>query len=373
MKRLLILTFTILFAFTLAYSQEVQQQTYVQEVKQEVKKEDKPEWKLGFTVFTGYFYNPSTIQANATNFNSFYLERVYIDYRVDFKNGLKIRITPDINPTTSGWILRLKYAYFDLSLLDKILVLSGGITKTEWVSYVDDFVGMRYITKSVADKYGVRSSADIGLNFSLKPIDGVEVFVGLFDGNGYSKGSDNLQTNLNYINVTKEIGTRLEVSPIYILTGQKEFSKIVLALHSYNTISTLDMTNANAKEVYGAAILLNYMPLVLSVDYSVFSSIKQNVSAVYGNYFGALGKVNFEFLGLKELSLVGAYYIYDQDIDITDNESQFYVLGAEYALNKNFLTSLNVKVDQKKNGYKDFNGNKVDYQTVIYIDNQIKF
>lgn len=380
MRKILFLILAFVVAVSLAYGQETNTQDTKQEVKQEVKqdvskdakKSDAPEWKLGFTIFTGYFWNPSTIQNNATNFNSFYLSRAYIDFRVDFKNGLKLRVTPDVSPTTGGWILRLRHAFIDWELLQKLLVFSGGITRAEWVSYVDDFVGIRYITPSPADFFGLRASVDIGASLTFTPLNGFEIFTGVFDGNGFSRGSDNLQTNLGYINVTKEVGTRISVAPIYILTGDKSFEKVVLAFHSYNTILTPDMTNASGTELYGVGLLVNYSPISLAVEYSTYTILRQNVQARYGNYFGVFGKINFGFVGLKEVSLVGAFYINEPDNSVSDDERYYYLGGFEYQFNKNLSTSLNVKVNQRKNAYKDFGGYPVDHQTVIHLDTQIK-
>lgn len=338
----------------------------------EPKKDTKPEWKLEFTVFTGYFYNPSTIQNNATNFNSFYLNRAFIDFRVDFKNGLKLRVTPDVNPTTSGWILRLRHAFIDWSLIDKVLVLSGGITRTEWIGYVDDFVGIRYITTSPADKFGLRSSVDIGVSLQFVPIKGVEVFAGVFDGNGFTRGSDNLQTNTNFINVTKEVGTRALVAPVYLITGDTNFQNIVVALHTYNTIIAPYMTNAIGMELYGIGIGFWYTPVRLFVEYSTFNRINQHVSSTSGNYFGVLGKLGFDFLGFRGLSLVGAFYMFEPNVDVSKDEAMYYLGGVEYQFNDNLSVSFNAKIDQRKEGYRDFGNYKVDHQTLLNVDARIK-
>ncbi|MEN2997579.1 MAG: hypothetical protein ABDH28_00855 [Brevinematia bacterium] len=399
MKRLLILILITLLGLSFAYAQPAQPEPQLssepkqQEVKKEEKKDDKPEVKIEFTVFSGYLYNPSTVQNNSTNFNSFYLNRAFVDFKVDFKNGIRLRVTPDVNPTTSGWILRLRHAFVDVSVIRDLLLVSGGITRTEWIGYVDEFVGMRYITLSPADRFRLRSSVDIGVSLTLTPMKGFEVFAGIFDGNGFSRGSDDVQTiqvvtnfrivgnnlvmtvttnQLNYINVSKEIGTRVVIAPVYLLTGDTNFLNMVVALHTYNTILTPDMTNASGTELYGIGIGINYSPIRVFSEYSVYTTILQNVSSTHGNYFGILGKLNFGFVGLKEVSLVGAYYLLEPNVAIQDDERSYYLGGIEYTLNRNFSISLNAKIDQRKEGYRDFNNNKVDHQTTINVDTLIR-
>lgn len=368
MKRLLFLIFALSFMIGVAYSQEEQ------------PKESKPEWELSFRIFTGYFYNPSTIQNDYTNLNSFYLSRTYIDFKVDFKNGMKLRVTPDVNPTTNGWVLRLRHAYLDWKIVKNLLTISGGITKAEWVGYVDDFVGIRYITSMPTDKFGLRTSVDLGVSLIITPIEGTELFVGIFDGNKFSGGSDSLYraitggtTNYKYTPVTKELGTRFVVAPIFIATGDKSFKNIVLALHTYNTILSSDMTNASGIELYGIGIGIDYEPIKLFADYSVYTLLRQNISSINGNYFGVLGKLNFGILGIKELSLVGAFYTHEPNVNVSNDESNYYVGGVEWAFNKYLISSINIKIDQRKDYYRDFENNKVSEQTIIYIDNLINF
>ncbi|MCX8029570.1 MAG: hypothetical protein N2712_06200 [Brevinematales bacterium] len=380
MKRLLIFAIMAMFVMGTVYAQEVQQpqvQTPAPEVKQETKqeqkKDDKPEWKLEFTIFTGYLWNPSTIQNSATNYNTFYLSRAYIDFRVDFKNGLKLRVTPDVTPTTSGWTMRLRHAFIDWELIKDLLVFSGGITRAEWVSYVDDFVGIRYITTSPADYFGLRTSVDIGASLSITPIKGIGIFAGIFDGNGFSRGPDSVQSNIGYSNVTKDLGTRVTLAPIFLLTGDKKFEKIVVALHTYNTIiPTSDMKDARGLELYGLGLGIDFDPVKLFADYSAISFIRLHSSPTYGNYFGVFGKANFGFIGIKELALVGAFYTYEPNVDNSNDERIYYLGGIEYAFNKNLSSSLNAKIEQRKEGFRDFFNNKVDYQTVVYIDTLIK-
>ncbi|MCX8096254.1 MAG: hypothetical protein N3D81_02005 [Spirochaetes bacterium] len=385
MKRLMILMLAILFAgagFAQTADTNVQQPAPAPEVKQEVKeekkekkedkKDDKPEIKQGFTIFAGYLWNPSTIQGNATNFNSFTLSRAFIDFNVDFKNGMTLRVTPDINLTTSGWILRLRNAALNWKLLDE-LTLSFGLIPTEWIPFADDIAGIRYITPSAPDRLGLRSSVDIGLSLTVRPIKGIEGFVGVFDGNGFGRGSDSIQTNLGFINVTKEVGGRLLVAPLFLLTGDTNYQNIYIGLHTYNTIiPTPDMTNASGTEIYGVGLGVNFSPIRLFVNYSLVNFVRAYVSTINANYFTVAGKINFGFVGLKELSIVGGFYTYDPNINVSDNEQNFYLGGLEFVFNKYLTVSGNVKIDQRKDGYKAFNNSTSDYQTILGIDTLIR-
>ncbi|MGC8869898.1 MAG: hypothetical protein ACP5PT_02240 [Brevinematia bacterium] len=339
---------------------------------QEDAKSDKPELNTGFTVFTGYFWNPSTIQDNSTNFNSFYFERASIDFKVDFKNNLKLRVTPDVREVQgSGWLLRLKYAYFDYKLLD-IITLNGGITKTEWVGYVDDFMGTRYITKSAPDLYGIRSSADLGLGMYIKPIKGIQILASLYDGNGFGSGSDAVQSNAEYINVTKNLGTRFEFWPFYFV-DEKLGRSLVAALFTYNTIiPSNDMNGAKGLEFYGAGVGVDFSPVKLFVDYATFNNVKLNVATTSGNYFELIGKLDFSFIGIKELALVGAYYIYEPNNSVPGNEESYTLGGIEYSVSKNLSVSINLRNYFKEDAYKLFDGTKTSNSSILYVNTQVK-
>lgn len=367
MKRL-ILTLFILAAASLTFGQESSQ--LPTQAPAEIK-DEKPELKTGFTVFMGYFWNPSTIQKNSTNFNSFYFERAYIDFKVDFKNSLKLRITPDVNETTNGWVLRLKYAYAEYEIL-KGITLNGGITKTEWAGYVDDFLGTRYITKTAPDLYKIRSTADLGFGVYIRPVKGLNFMFSVYDGNGFGSGSDSIQTNTGYINVTKNLGTRFEVWPFYFV-DEKLGKSLVVSLFSYNTIiPSNDMDKASGLEFYGAGLGLDYSHLKLFVDYATFNNVKINTVPITGNYFEIIGKLDFSFVGLKEIALVGAYYIYEPNNAIPGDDENYVLAGVEYVVNKNLTVSLNLKNSNKESAYKDFNGNTVSDQTLIYFNTQVK-
>ena len=364
MKRLALTILATIFLSSIVWAQETN-------VVAKEKKEEKPELKTSLTLFTGYSYYPSNIKNGSTNFNSFYLERAYIDFKADLKNGVYLRVTPDITETANGWMLRLKYAYGEVKALD-MLNLSLGITKTEWVGFVDDFVGIRYYTKSVEDYYKALTSADLGVSAEVKPMNGLSMFFGIYDGNGYGKGSDNISGSANYLNVTKTVGTRIDVAPLYVLTGDKSFKNIILALHTYNTI-ILDntMTNASGQNLYGIGILVDYSIVKLAATYSYNETFKLWKSATYQNIYGIFGKVSLSDV-VKGLGIVGAYYLLDENADPT-KQKQYITAGIEYAPNKNFIITPNFKQNIQSQTYKALDGSKVDSETSINVNVLFKY
>ena len=364
MKRLFLTVLATIFLGSIVWAQETS-------VVAQEKKEEKPELKTSLTIFTGYSYYPSNIKNGSTNFNHFYLERAYIDFRADLKNGVYLRVTPDITETTSGWMLRLKYAYGEVKALD-ILKLSLGIIKTEWVGFVDGFVNLRYYTRSVEDYYRVLSSADIGLSAEVKPIDGASVLLGIYDGNGHSRGSDNIATNANYLNVTKTLGTRIDIAPLYVLTGDKSFKNIILALHTYNTIIPDNtMTNASGQNLYGIGILVDYSIVKLAATYSYNETFRLWRNSTYQNIYGILGKVSLSDV-VSGLGIVGAYYLLDENAD-PDKQKQYITAGIEYAPNKNLIITPNFKQNIQSQAFKALDGSKVDSETSINVNVQFKY
>jgi hypothetical protein len=364
MKRLALTILATIFLGSIVWAQETN-------VVAQEKKEEKPELKTSLILFTGYSYYPSNIKNGSTNFNSFYLGRAYIDFRADLKNGVYLRVTPDITETTSGWMLMLKFAYGEVKVLD-MLKLSLGIIDTEWVDFVDDFVGIRYYTKSTEMYYQALNPVDLGASAEVKPIDGASVFLGVYDGNGYGNGSDNIATNANYLNVTKNIGTRILVSPLYILTGDKKFEKILIALHTINTlIPDNTMTNASGQNSYGIGMLVDYSIVKLAATYSYNETFKLWKSATYQNIYGIFGKVSLSDI-VSGLGIVGAYYLLDENADPA-KQKQYITAGIEYAPNKNFIITPNFKQNIQSQTYKALDGSKADSETSINVNVLFKY
>lgn len=117
----------------------------------------------------------------------FELDRAYIGYGYNFKNGLEIRAVMDF-----GQSKQVK-DYHRIGFIKNAFAawrhgkweLSGGLISTTQFKVQEDFWGKRYVMKSFQDEYKFGSSADLGVSAEYAVNDRLSLDVIVANGEGY--------------------------------------------------------------------------------------------------------------------------------------------------------------------------------------------
>ena len=170
--------------------------------------DDTPSIKVGTVIFTDYTYTdePTMLDAagNEVKPKGFNVTRAYINVTGSITHLFSFRVTPDITRETgvgsslSGSLdYRLKFAYGQFNMdqwLGKGTWLRLGDQPTPYIDFIDSVYRYRFQGPTITDREGFLVSADFGLaghyNF---PKNFGDVFVGLYNGEGYQKAEANNQ------------------------------------------------------------------------------------------------------------------------------------------------------------------------------------
>lgn len=151
---------------------------------QEVK-EEEPKGRAIIQVFA----NAHTGFGAENNDRGFELDRSYLGYEYKFKGGLSVKGVVDIGKSSDVTdyqrIVYIKNAL--VSWKKGNMTLSGGLISTTQFNFQEKFWGYRYIMKSYQDKYGLGSSADMGVSISYKFANWITADAIIVNGEGYKK------------------------------------------------------------------------------------------------------------------------------------------------------------------------------------------
>lgn len=119
----------------------------------------------------------------------FELDRSYLGYQYDFRNGLSVKAVMDVGQSNDvndyHRIAYIKNA--QVTWRTGNWTLNGGLISTTQFNYQEKQWGLRYIMKSFQDEYKFGSSADLGLSASYKFSDWLSADAIIVNGEGYKK------------------------------------------------------------------------------------------------------------------------------------------------------------------------------------------
>lgn len=178
-------------------------------------------------VFFNYNYQLARDVAGAADKrhpNSFEATRTYVGLNAELHQQLAAAIVLDagrIKPlkevsldstamelsskSDSRFVVFVKKAKLDIRDLPAKHKVSLGIIGTPWIDFVDKVWGHRYIDKSLTDRRGLLSSADLGVSISGKPAALVNYEIAVVNGEGYDKVSEGKE---------KQVAGRLTLMPL---------------------------------------------------------------------------------------------------------------------------------------------------------------
>ncbi|MBN1599759.1 MAG: hypothetical protein JW894_15795 [Bacteroidales bacterium] len=137
-------------------------------------------------VFWNYHYD-----FNDNPKSSFELQRVYLGYTYDISKAISAKITLDgvKKSDASEYTAFVKIAQLDWKIISNIK-LSVGLIGLQQFNDQEKFWGYRYIYKSFQDEFALGTSADLGANVELKPVDFVKINIFMLNGDGYTSLQD---------------------------------------------------------------------------------------------------------------------------------------------------------------------------------------
>jgi hypothetical protein len=195
MKRKVLLTFAMLCIGLIGMSQ--------------TSEEFKPGGKPFVTIFSNVH---STITDGETA-TAFELSRLYLGYEYSFSPNFSAKANLDIGDPGAGKLQMTAYvknAY--VAYKNNGLTVNFGLIGTTAFKTQEKFWGNRYVEKSFQDKYGMNSSADLGVSAAYKFSDAFSADLILVNGEGYKKLQADSAMRLGVgatINPLKKLTTRI--------------------------------------------------------------------------------------------------------------------------------------------------------------------
>ncbi len=139
--------------------------------------------------FSGVVYYNYLLNPNESITNSFEYSRIYFTYKTDVSDQLKFNFTTDINTSASPRNLYVKYARIDWNTdFGKVVI---GLQSMNMFGVQEKTWGYRSVEKSAMDRFGLSSSADLGLGYYRTFGSNLNVSALVTNGAGYKNPENN--------------------------------------------------------------------------------------------------------------------------------------------------------------------------------------
>jgi hypothetical protein len=176
--------------------------------------DDTPSIKVGVTIYTDFTYQQSPeitdADGNVENPSSFNVARSYINITGNINHIVNFRITPDVTResglvtlgpggtiSNDSLVFRIKYAFAQVNLDDWMTKGSWarlGIHQMPLLDYEESIYRYRFQGTTFTEREGFYNSSDAGASFHYNiPSNYGDVHVGVYNGEGYTKGDPNDQ------------------------------------------------------------------------------------------------------------------------------------------------------------------------------------
>lgn len=174
--------------------------------------------KVGGLLFSHWTMD---LSKDAEEANAFEIQRVYTTIKHSISSDLSMRVTTDVgavkNSDDTKMRLYLKYAYLEWKGCAPGMKLRFGAAGTPFVDDSSKFTGLRYISKSLADRNKLMSTSDLGVHVMGKHLDGsLSWQLSAMNGEGYGSPEDSkgkaIQARVTYDAVKSADGMDLPIS-----------------------------------------------------------------------------------------------------------------------------------------------------------------
>ncbi len=147
--------------------------------------QDFPAVTVGVVSFMQYLDDLQDVNG----FNAFDVTRGYINIQAKLSPHVRVRFTPDVQPTTdasltSNLTLRLAYASLEADVHDAKGTLLFGMHETPWITFEQSINRYRVQGPMMAEREGlIPGETDLGFSVRAKS-DLIEVHAGVYNGEG---------------------------------------------------------------------------------------------------------------------------------------------------------------------------------------------
>ncbi|MBN1116818.1 MAG: hypothetical protein JXA77_06425 [Bacteroidales bacterium] len=253
----------------------------------------KPSGKVTGKIFLNYHLN---ITPDANQLSAFEMNRAYFGYQYSFSKNISAKILLDGTKKSdaSDYTMFVKNALVDWKVGDQFK-FSGGIIGQTQFNTQEKLFGYRYVFKSMQDYYKMESTADLGINAEIKPMDGFVANVFLLNGEGYTDVQDNLGRMKVGANIAFNPVDELVLKGYYDMYGGKVESNLGEVVTDTASIHTIGLfagykadvfrvgvdftTQMNAKKYNTIASDLNRSGLAINGAYTLNDNIE-----LFGEY-----------------------------------------------------------------------------------------
>ncbi|MCX6135358.1 MAG: hypothetical protein NTU47_16250 [Ignavibacteriales bacterium] len=291
--------------------------------------------------FGAQFFGNYTYVINGTDgkdYNKFDMERVYFTMKSQIADDWKFQITTDIYRNAAagsyyaGLAVRLKFAYLDYAPLQGLSVKFGMIPGV-WNSTEETAWRYRGIEKTISDKNGYFSTADVGLSATYAlPSKLGEVAAYMVNGDGFSAVEANR---------FKDYSVRATLTPFGSVELLKSFA--VSGVASFGAGGT---TRALQRDRYGALVGYSYSIFSLGAEYLVRKDAPTNPDTVRtGNVYSLIGEIKAPFADLQsKLSLVVRFDGIEPNVDKGGDQTHYLIAGLVWKVTDKLTLALDNQI-----------------------------
>jgi hypothetical protein len=314
-------------------------------------------------VFFNYHYDATQ---DATQRNTFELQRAYLGYKYSFSDAISATITLDGSRESdaSAYTAFLKIAQLDWKVASPVK-LSVGLIGLKQFDTQEKFWGYRYIFKSFQDEFALGSSADLGANAEIKLAKTLKANLFVLNGEGYSKLQDDMGR--------MKVGGNLIFEPVKGLTIKGYYDNYGGNVELYpDSDSSRIVKDTVSVQTIGFFVGYGTDKFRIGAEYNLQLNGKKyneiaadhNLTgiALYGTYvINKKFEVFAEWLNFKSNKLSGATETWNYNKD-----GNILIAGLQYTPVKGVKTALN---------YRTFLYNNSDLKTksLVYLNFEFAF
>jgi len=244
---------------------------------------------------------------------TFNFRRIYFTYNLEMSENITGRFRTDIEDIGGYLTTYMKHAYVNSSVNQQVS-LRAGQQGTILFGTIEDIWAYRQVEKTMEDLFKIRSSADFGLSGSIKA-GGMATIKGMVsNGEGYHDPDDDAYR--------KAMEVQGILTPIDGLTVSAHFG-----LNGYDEDNDPDTTN-DQEDITTMDLGVGYEGEAFAVGGSFVnqSNYRGNTDQDATGFWG-FGRYS---LMDSPISLLGAYYSFDPNTDLDDDETSYFLVGLDY-------------------------------------------